>query len=79
MLSSAHHSSCFRIFKGGVTTSTLPCPTLNDRPSDRQLYLIPQRDLNHVSPVQAMKNWQAKKQELFVKRVYNQSGLDNQR
>ena len=39
-------------------------------------HLIPQRALNHVSPVQALKIWQAKKPELFVKRVYNQPGLD---
>lgn len=38
-------------------------------------HLIPQRALNHVSPAQALKNWQAKKPELFVKRVYNQPGL----
>ena len=37
---------------------------------------IPQRALNHLSPVQALKNWQAKKPNLFVKRVYNQPGLD---
>ena len=39
-------------------------------------HLIPQRALNHASPVQALKSWQAKKPELFVKRVYNQPGLD---
>ncbi|WP_027016595.1 integrase core domain-containing protein, partial [Comamonas composti] len=37
---------------------------------------IPQRALDHVSPVQALKNWYRKKPELFKKRVYNQSGLD---
>ena len=37
---------------------------------------IPQRALNHLSPVQALKKWQAEKPELFVKRVYNQPGLD---
>ena len=37
---------------------------------------IPQRALNHLSPVQALKNWQAKCPNLFVKRVYNQPGLD---
>ena len=30
---------------------------------------IPQRALNHLSPVQALKKWQAEKPELFVKRV----------
>jgi transposase InsO family protein len=38
---------------------------------------IPQRALNHLSPVQALKKWQAEKPELFVKRVYNQPGLDS--
>ena len=37
---------------------------------------IPQRALNNETPVQAMKKWQAEKPELFVKRVYNQAGLD---
>jgi hypothetical protein len=38
---------------------------------------ISQRALKHISPVQAMKDWHAKKPELFKKRVYNQPGLDN--
>lgn len=38
---------------------------------------IPQRALNHMTPIQALKEWQRKKPELFVKRVYNQAGLDN--
>jgi transposase InsO family protein len=37
---------------------------------------IPQRALNHQSPVQALQAWQKKKPELFVKRVYKQAGLD---
>ena len=37
---------------------------------------IPQRALKHQTPVQALKEWQAKKPDLFVKRVYEQSGLD---
>lgn len=39
-------------------------------------HLIPQRALKHLSPLQAMKNWYAKKPELFKKKVYNQPGLD---
>lgn len=39
-------------------------------------HLIPQRALKHISPVQALKDWHAKKPELFKKRVYNQPGLD---
>jgi len=41
-------------------------------------HLIPQRALKHISPVQALKDWHAKKPELFKKRVYNQPGLDTQ-
>lgn len=37
---------------------------------------IPQRALDHLSPVQALKKWQAEKPHLFVKRVHNQTGLD---
>jgi hypothetical protein len=37
---------------------------------------IPQRTLDNVKPIQAMKKWQEKKPELFVKRVYNQASLD---
>ena len=38
---------------------------------------IVQRNLGHSTPVQTMKEWYRKKPELFKKRVYNQSGLDN--
>ena len=37
---------------------------------------IPQRALKHQTPIQALKMWQEKKPDLFVKRVYNQAGLD---
>ncbi|MDQ2822542.1 MAG: hypothetical protein M3Y65_19550, partial [Pseudomonadota bacterium] len=37
---------------------------------------IPQRALEHQTPIQALKNWHDKKPELFFKRVYNQAGLD---
>ena len=37
---------------------------------------IPQRALHHKTPIQTLKNWQTKKPELFVKRVYEQAGLD---
>ena len=37
---------------------------------------IPQRALKHLTPVQALKDWQQKKPELFLKRVYNHAGLD---
>ena len=38
---------------------------------------IPQRALQHQTPIQALKAWQEKRPNLFVKRVYNQTGLDN--
>ena len=37
---------------------------------------IPQRALDSATPIQAMKQWQAKKPELFAKSVYNQVDLD---
>jgi hypothetical protein len=37
---------------------------------------IPQRALKHQTPTQALKDWQEKRPHLFVKRVYNQAGLD---
>ena len=39
-------------------------------------YSIAQRALKHLTPVAALKKWQQEKPELFVKRVYNQAGLD---
>ena len=38
---------------------------------------IPQRALNHQTPIQALKKWHDEKPELFVKRVYKQAGLDS--
>jgi hypothetical protein len=37
---------------------------------------IPQRAVKHQTPIQALKEWQSEKPELFVKRVYKQAGLD---
>ena len=37
---------------------------------------IPQRALKHQTPIQALKMWREKKPDLFVKRVYNHTGLD---
>jgi hypothetical protein len=37
---------------------------------------IPQRALHHQTPIQTLKTWREKKPELFVKRVYEQAGLD---
>ena len=36
---------------------------------------IPQRALNHLSLVQALKAWRLKRPELFVKRVNDKPGL----
>lgn len=38
---------------------------------------IPQRTLQHQTPIQALKKWQQEKPDLFIKRVYNQAGLDS--
>ena len=46
------------------------------RVKDFDNHPIPQRALNHQSPIQALKRWQIDKPELFVKRVYKQAGLD---
>lgn len=37
---------------------------------------IPQKALHHQSPITAMKEWQAKRPELFTKRVVNHAGPD---
>jgi len=39
---------------------------------------IPQRALEHRSPIEAMKKWQRDRPELFVKRVYDQARLESQ-
>jgi transposase InsO family protein len=38
---------------------------------------IPQRAIGVKTPIQALKEWQQKKPELFVKRVYDQTRLDS--
>jgi transposase InsO family protein len=40
-------------------------------------HYIPQRALDHLSPIQALKDWQQKRPALFKKRVYNLTGLDS--
>lgn len=37
---------------------------------------IPQKNLGHITPVQAMKKWQQTHPHLFAKKVYKTSGLD---
>ena len=37
---------------------------------------IPQRALDHRSPIQALQKWQSDKPALFKKRVIDQPGLD---
>jgi len=38
---------------------------------------IPQRALQHLSPVQALQKWQVERPELFTRAVYKQAGLDS--
>jgi hypothetical protein len=38
---------------------------------------IPQRAIGSKTPIQALKEWQQNRPELFVKRVYDQTRLDN--
>ena len=38
---------------------------------------IPQRAIGSKTPVQALKEWQRQKPDLFTKRVYDQTGLDS--
>ena len=38
---------------------------------------IPQRALDAKTPILALKEWKQKRPELFVKRVYDQTGLDS--
>ena len=37
---------------------------------------IPQKNIGHIPPIQALKEWQNKRPELFKKKVYDLSGLD---
>ena len=38
---------------------------------------IPQRAIDGKTPILALKDWQKKRPELFIKRVYDQAGLDS--
>ena len=40
-------------------------------------YHIPQKNIGHQTPIQKLKEWQTLKPELFKKRVYDLSELDN--
>jgi len=37
---------------------------------------IPQKALDHKSPIEAMKAWQKKEPKRFKKQIYKQAGLD---
>ena len=39
-------------------------------------YHIPQKNIEHLTPIKKLKEWQKKQPELFKKRVYDLSGLD---
>ena len=47
------------------------------RYSDAYNHHIPQRALNHQTPMQALKTWQEKRPDLFVSGVNDQAGLDS--
>jgi len=38
---------------------------------------IPQKNIGHITPIQALKRWRKKEPDLFKKNVYDLSGLDN--
>ena len=38
---------------------------------------IPQRALNHQSPIQALKRWKIDKPDFFIKRDDERAGIDN--
>ena len=38
---------------------------------------IPQRNIDHLTPIQKLKEWRLKRPDLFKKRVYDLSGLDS--
>lgn len=38
---------------------------------------IPQRALDAKTPILALKEWREKRSEIFVKRAYDQTGLDS--
>ncbi|GEM_PF-3859840 len=40
---------------------------------------IPRKALGHVPPIQALKQWQTRRPDLFKKRVYNPAGRDIQK
>lgn len=59
-------------FKSGAeleATLTAYCKTYNHH--------LPQRSLDHRSPVQALQAWQVSKPHLFTRAVYKQAGLDS--
>jgi hypothetical protein len=60
-------------------TSTAELETALDSYLKTYDHLIPQRALNHPSPIHALKKWQAEKPDSFVKRVYKQPRLDTYR
>ncbi|WP_419629829.1 DDE-type integrase/transposase/recombinase, partial [Thiolapillus sp.] len=40
-------------------------------------YHVPQKNLGHITPIQALKNWYKKRPEIFKKKVYDLSELDS--
>jgi hypothetical protein len=61
--------TCFACAEEFETTLTHYAATYNHR--------IAQRALDHLSPVHVLKQWRTRWPDLFVKRVYEQAGLDS--
>ncbi|WP_419594743.1 HAMP domain-containing protein, partial [Thiolapillus sp.] len=40
-------------------------------------YHVPQKNIGHITPIQALKDWHKKQPELFKKKIHDLSGLDN--
>ena len=39
-------------------------------------YHVPQKNIGHITPIQALKDWHKKQPELFQKKISDLSGLD---
>src|SRR5471032_1444434 len=78
--------ACYRVVYNEVRISELLQQTRFECRADLETTLlnylklynhhIPQRSIGAKTPIQALKEWQQTKPELFVKRVYDQTGLD---
>ena len=62
------------VVKLALDSPIVPGPTFS---SDEVNSHVHARAIGAKTPIQALKEWQQKKPELFVKRVYDQTGLDS--